>query len=215
MWKNNKRLILLTSFITLLPMLAGLILWNKLPLQMPIHWNAAGEIDGYGTRLFAVVATPLVLLAAQGIFVLMSGRIAKEKKQNSKVMNLVLWIIPALSVFVSTMMYSAALGVDVHVAEWGFVLLGILLMALGNYLPKCTQNRFVGIRTRSTLKSEENWKATHRFGGKVWLASGFGVLLLGVLPFLWAKLAAMAVMFLAVLSPMAYSYVYSKKNPLS
>ena len=44
MWKNHKKLIILTSLLTLLPIAAGLLLWNKLPAQIAIHFAADGTL---------------------------------------------------------------------------------------------------------------------------------------------------------------------------
>ena len=40
--KKYMKTLILTSFLTLLPILVGLILWNRLPEQVPIHWNIQG-----------------------------------------------------------------------------------------------------------------------------------------------------------------------------
>ena len=47
MIKKNFKTLLITSIIILLPIIAGLLLWNQLPEQIPSHWNVNGEIDGY------------------------------------------------------------------------------------------------------------------------------------------------------------------------
>ena len=46
MTKKNKKIILITSMITILPILAGLILWNKLPEQVATHFDANGIPNG-------------------------------------------------------------------------------------------------------------------------------------------------------------------------
>ncbi len=40
-------------------------------------------------------------------------------------------------------------------------------LVLGNYFGNLKPNRFVGIRTPWTLKSDETWRATHRLGGRI------------------------------------------------
>ena len=62
MFKKNLKKIVISSVIILLPMLAGLILWNRLPELLPTHWNAAGEIDGWGSRTMVVFGESLGLL---------------------------------------------------------------------------------------------------------------------------------------------------------
>ena len=46
MTKKNKKIILITSMITILPILAGLILWNKLPEQVATHFDFNGIPNG-------------------------------------------------------------------------------------------------------------------------------------------------------------------------
>ena len=57
--KEHKGKLIFSSLLVLLPLAAGLLLWNRLPEQLPMHWNAAGEIDGWGSRLMVVCAEPL------------------------------------------------------------------------------------------------------------------------------------------------------------
>ena len=64
MTKKNKKLILITSIITILPVFVGLILWNKLPEQIPTHFDASGEPNGYSGRAFAVFGPYLICLFA-------------------------------------------------------------------------------------------------------------------------------------------------------
>lgn len=93
----NKRTLVLTSVVILLPMFLGLALWNKLPEEVPTHFDFSGTPDGYSGRLFAVVGLPLFILACH-LFCAVVTR-ADPKKQNisEKLMNIVLWICPVVS----------------------------------------------------------------------------------------------------------------------
>ena len=55
MIKEHKQLTILTSVLILLPILAGLLLWNSLPAEMPIHFNISGVADNYASKGFAVI----------------------------------------------------------------------------------------------------------------------------------------------------------------
>ena len=59
MIKKNWKTLMITSLVILLPVLAGVILWNQLPEQIPSHWNAVGEVDGWSSKPFAVFGMPL------------------------------------------------------------------------------------------------------------------------------------------------------------
>ena len=123
-----------------------------------------------------------------------------------------LWVIPVLSNVVIGMMYAVSLGMEVSPVGVILVFLGILLAAIGNYLPKCKQNSTLGLRIYWALRSEANWNATHRFAGKVWVAGGLVMLLLAFLPSTvqcWAMLAD--ILMLITLTTL-YSYRYSRRE---
>lgn len=54
----------------------------------------------------------------------------------------------------------------------------MLLIIIGNYMPKARQNYTIGIRLPWTLANEENWNRTHRIAGYLWLISGILVVAL-------------------------------------
>ena len=53
--KQNKKLLIITSLVALLPILAGLLLWDTLPDAIVTHWNFSGEPDGWMGKTGAVV----------------------------------------------------------------------------------------------------------------------------------------------------------------
>ena len=209
MIKKNWKLLLITSVIILLPVLAGLILWNQLPEQMPTHWNASGEVDGWGSKAFSVFGTPGLLLTVQWLCAL--GTAADPKKDNhpEKVLHLVLWIIPALSVLLHAITYAVAMGVAVKIEVIMPVFLGLVFTIIGNYMPKCKQNYTIGIKIPWTLNSEENWNKTHRFAGWLWSACGVVIMLTG---FLGGFIIFFGITLLMVLAPVIYSYILHKKG---
>lgn len=169
MTKKNKKIILITSMITILPILAGLILWNKLPEQVATHFDANGIPNGYSSRAFAVFGPYLICLFAH-LFCAF-GTLADPKKQaiGQKMYALILWICPAVSLFCAAAIYGNTFGVKfMKSSRFVIILLGLLFLLVGNYLPKCRQNYTVGIKVPWTLASEANWDATHRMAGKLW-----------------------------------------------
>ena len=209
MIKKNWKLLLITSIAILLPMLAGLVLWNHLPEQMPTHWNAAGEVDGWSSKPFAVFALPLILLAAQWLCTLGTGADPKKKNHPEKILHLVLWIIPVLSTVLHVITYAAALGKEVRIEVIMPILVGFVLAIVGNYLPKCKQNYTIGIKIPWTLNSEENWNRTHRFAGRIWVVGGLAIILTGFFGGFWIFLP---IVLLMVLVPVIYSYLLYRKG---
>ena len=210
MLKKYRKTLIITTIITLLPMLAGIILWNKLPEQFPIHFNAAGEVDGWSSKTFGVFGPPLILVAFQWLCGLGSLKMdPKAENLEGKVFGLVLWIIPVLSVVLNALVYCTALGMDMNVQIILPLLIGLLLTIIGNWLPKCKQTYTLGIKLPWTLADETNWNRTHRFAGPIWVVCGLVIMLCGLIggAFLWVMVAAFVVMIAA---PTVYSYLLFK-----
>ena len=212
MMKQNKRKLLISSVIILLPMLAGVILWGKLPAKVPTHWGFDGTVDGWGSKPFAVFALPLILLATHWICVFVTSLDPKNKGQSQKVFGLILWICPMVSLFVGVSVYAAALGMALNVGALAMVAMALMFVVIGNYLPKCKQNYTVGIKVPWTLESEENWNATHRFGGKVWVVGGVLMALCAFLPRAILFPVFLALLTAVVFLPILYSYLYYRKH---
>ena len=207
--RKNLKLMLITSLVILLPLLVGLCLWNQLPDQLPFHWNAAGEVDGWAGKPMAVIGAPLLMLALHWLCVLITAADPKNKNHSGKMQRLILWIIPLLSVVIFGMIFSTAGNKDLHVASIAPILIGVLFVILGNYLPKCKQSYTIGIKLPWTLHSEANWNKTHRLAGFLWVLGGFAMMIAGFFGGLWAILPIALGM---TLIPTGYSYLLYRKG---
>lgn len=209
MLKRNKGTLILTSLVTLLPIVIGLLLWNKLPDTIATHWNFSGKADGWSSKPFAIFFLPLLFLGMHWFCFLMTIIDPRNKNANQKAIYIVLWIIPIISLITSTFVYAIALGYPLSMEAFMPFLMGVLFIVLGNYMPKCKQNYTIGVKVPWTLDNEDNWNRTHRFAGRLWVACGIAMVILGfVLPF-WASLS---VILVASVIPVLYSYLYYKKQ---
>ena len=208
--KKYLKTMILTSLLTLLPIVAGLILWNRLPEQMPTHWGMDGQVDGWSGKVFGIFGLPLILLAVHWLCALATFY-ADPKKQNhsDKILHLVLWITPVLSLLLHSFVYAAALGMAVDMNMMMPIFLGLLFTVIGNYLPKCKQNYTIGIKIPWTLDSEENWNKTHRFAGILWVIGGLTVLVLGFFGAVWVYIPIMIAMTIV---PVVYSFLLYRKG---
>ena len=209
MIKKNLKTLIISSVIILLPILAGLILWDQLPEQIPSHWNVDGEVDGWSSKPFAVFGLPLIMLAIQWLCVLGTSADPKKGNHSEKVVQLVLWIVPILAVVMSAVTYAVALGQEVRMEMVMPLLLGFIFAIIGNYLPKCKQNYTIGIKIPWTLNNEENWNKTHRFAGRLWLVCGIAIMLTAFVGGFWVFLPIVLAMTIA---PFAYSYLLHRKG---
>lgn len=211
--RKNRWLMIVTSVVILLPVLGGLLLWDQLPDKVPYHWGVTGEVDGWASKPFAVFGLPPIMLAVQWICILVTGLDPKAKDvTTTKMMGLVLWIIPVLNLFLHVMVWLAAFDREVKMAVIMPLFMGALFVVLGNYLPKCKQSYTMGIKVPWTLNDEANWNATHRLAGKLWVAGGLLVMLCSLLPSVAAFITMLGITLLMCLIPTVYSYRLYKKN---
>ena len=179
---KNKKYWIVTSLVTLLPIILGLLLWDKLPDRLPTHFGIDGAADGWGSKGFAVFGIPAMWL----IFHLITWGVTRLDQQNrghnEKVLNLVGLTFPTMSIAFSVLLYTRALEIELNMSSILFPLLGLLFIAMGNWLPKVKQNSTLGIKIKWTLYNEENWNKTHRFAGFVWVIGGVLFCLMGFVP---------------------------------
>ncbi|MBP3610611.1 MAG: SdpI family protein [Lachnospiraceae bacterium] len=206
---KHKHTILVTSFLVLIPILAGLLLWQRLPEELPIHFNAEGNADNWGSKTFVVFGMPLFLLAMHLLCTFLTLHDPKKQNISDKMFFLTAMIIPVTSLIGAVLTYSGALGLDISVNMVMHLFLGLLFVIIGNYMPKSRQNYTIGIKLPWTLSDSHNWNRTHRFAGILWVFCGL-VLLINAfsniifLPFI--------VILLAVVLPVLYSFLLYRKQ---
>lgn len=207
--KKYKTTIIVTTLITLLPIVFGLIIWKKLPEQIATHWGADGQADGYSGKAFAVFGMPCILAALQLFVSFITLNDPKRRNIHKKPLTLVLWLIPIVSILMNCMTYAVALGMEVDVGIIVSILIGLLFIILGNYMPKLQQNYTVGIRIPWTLNSTENWNRTHRLGGKMFILGGFLLIITGFLGSVIGDFGALAAVIAIALICTGVPAVYS------
>ena len=212
MLKKNKLKVVISSIVTLLPILFGIIMWKDLPDVMTTHWGADGNADGFGPKALVVLGLPSIFLVLHLVCLLFTLFDKKQNEQNPKALGIIFWIIPVTSLFVNGIMYRTAFSKEFDFAFLIPTLVGVMFILIGNYLPKVKQNRTLGIKIFWTLNNEENWNKTHRLSGKVWVVLGLVMLFSNFLPptaMVWVMVGAIAAM---VLIPMAYSYYIYRQH---
>ena len=190
----NKRKALVSSLLILLPGLATLALWDRLP-------GASGA-----AKLSLGLGMSAALLATHWLCLLLTFHTNRNNGQSKKALELVYWLLPCISLFYGAGAAAVALDVKLGWERLVPASLGLLFLIIGNYMPKMKQNPTLGIRVPWTLANEENWNRTHRLGGKVWVTGSLVLLLCCFLPgpaMVTGMLVAIAV--LAVV-PCVYSY---------
>ena len=211
MIKNNKLKLIISSIVILLPMLIGFFGGSILPKELTVHWGIDGEPDGWmGQSVFFIL--PAVLLVIHWVCMIITAVVDKNAEQNKKIMNMTFCIIPVISLTSSGVIFTTALGYTSNMYAIILLIIGISFIIIGNYMPKTTRNRTMGIKIKWALSNDENWNATHRFGGKVMVAAGFLCFLMMPLPSAAFPFAVIPLILLAVIAPIVYSYRFYKRQ---
>ena len=191
-----------------------LLLWNRLPENLPVHWNIKGDADNYAAKyIFALLNTWLYLLF------LIIPKIDPRKKNytifSTTYYKLRLIFTLFFSLFFLLVIYNAVYAmIDFEkIIPVSFLFLFALL---GNYMGTIRSNYFVGIRTPWTLNNDKVWKETHLFEGKVMF---FGGIAGGIISFFinkpYSQYFAFGVIITILLIPVVYSYIYYRKMEAS
>lgn len=194
----------LSVVICLLPIALSAVFYDKMPDMTATHFGIDFEPDGFSPKWMAVFVIPSFMLALNVFTWIIIEADPKGQGINEKMKGIIRWIIPVLSVIVQCgiVMYAVK---GMNIVRFVPLIIGILFIITGNYLPKCRQNFTAGIRLPWTLASEENWNRTHRFAGKLWIVGGF--LMTMYTFFEMSVFVFIGVLMLTVIVPAVYSYL--------
>jgi len=188
--------------------------YSFLPERLPMHWNVRGEVDGWGSKSFAVAFLPSVMVGLLALFLALP------------------WLSPrqfTLDTFRSTYEYIVALvlGLCLYIhaltlwAGWSgrldvsrAIVGGVCLMfaAMGNVLGKVKRNLYVGVRTPWTIASDRVWISTHRLAARMFVAVGLvGLAACLLADGMWTFIVLMVGVGAAAVIPIVYSLVLYKR----
>lgn len=202
----------LEAALLITPLLALATLWNELPPRVPIHWNLRGQIDGWASKPFGMLAMPVTSL---GIIALLHvlprldpklRRSAGAHGRMQSVLGILRLALAAFFVAIFCMQVAAALGHTVAAGRIVPAATLLLLAVIGNYLSNLRPNYFAGIRTPWTLESPATWRATHRLGGYL---TFYGSLLLLLLQFFISESTFSILFVTSIVLYVAWAFWYS------
>lgn len=198
----------------LVPVLTVYFLWDRLPAQIPSHFNAKGVADDFIAKENIYSFTGIITFGLYALMVVIP--FIDPKGQIKKMGNNYFKIRLVLQVFISGILAVITVTTAWEGVDTGSVLLPsvfLLLAIIGNYLQSVKPNYFVGIRTPWTLESEKNWVKTHRFTGRLWMITGGILVILSFIKdlFSWNYVFTTAIIVM-VASPILYSFLYFLKE---
>lgn len=220
----TRKPLLFSLLCTILTIAVSAYAWLNLPVleSYPLHWNAAGEADGFGSRQDVFILLAIFPLVALGITILFAflPRIEPLRgnlEESMKPYGLVWMLCMALILFVATMIamtYTTEQGGQIVSSPRLMVTaLSLFFIGVGNVLGKVRQNFMFGIRTPWTLSSELSWEKTHRIGARLFVATGVVGLITALALPIFAFPVFIASLLLSVTACLVISYREWQRDP--
>lgn len=198
MIRENKIKYLISSIIIVLPFLVSVLIKDSIGNAVEGAWYFSWIM-------------PLVLWGIHtGLLVL--TRFIDPVKQDKKIENIIFFIIPAISFYTGAVFIAIMLGAEVNISFICAILLGVSFIIMGNYLPKAKRNRTFGLKIKWTMTNDDNWVATHRLSGKLFVIAGVIVLFTAFLPAIAMFITLFVILVAIVAIPIVYSYKFYKKQ---
>ena len=200
---------ILHPLLIVLAFVASAIAWPRLPDQVPVHWNLQGEVDRYGSRFEGAILMP-ALMAIIWILLRTLPKVDPKRANYARMESTYEFVITltlAAMLALHLALLGSSLGYPVPIDTIMPLVVGVLLLGMGNVLPRAKPNWWFGVRTPWTLTNERVWVRTHRVAGYALMFAGLVFVAAAFLPAAPVRLVLIALAILAALFPIVYSYV--------
>ncbi len=215
-----KRFYAATALTALLGLILVLAALPFLPDPIPVHYNAAGVVNRWGSKFEMLIFPGLALIFSP--LWLGTCRICRGFGEISERIMLLSGIamFAVFDLMAAYFLYLgfrqvenlAALPLDLHRLLCGASGLG--LIALGNWMPKLKEPGPVGLRTPWSMKNQTVWRKCQRFGGWAMAAAGAAAMAAALLaPGAWCWLWMVLALTAAGVAGAVYSRYAAKTDP--
>ena len=206
---------LLVLLVILLPYLYLAKIYNTLPAIVPTHFGANGQANDYSNKSSLWVG--ISIIAGVSILVYLLLRFLpnidpkKKAKYSAAVFNKIAVAVVLLMCLMNCFVIHSAKTGTFSLGGFFPVIFGIFFAFMGNIMHSIKPNYFAGIRTPWTLESEETWRKTHQFGGKLWFIGGIILAITGfMIPQKIEIYFLIGIILIISVWPIIFSYRYFK-----
>lgn len=170
-----KRLHIIICALLIVAAAAATAAWTAdLPPTVPMHWNSAGTLDGYGPRAMLWLLGPGLMAAMLAVGLCLpwlSPRGFGVDSFEATYSYLIVVLVSMFGFFYAAVLHAILTG-GMGMQRTIYIGVFILLILLGNPMGKVQRNFYIGVKTPWALASERVWHATHRLCGRLMVASG-------------------------------------------
>ena len=194
-----------------IPFIYAAYLYPSLPKIIPTHFNIKGEADGFGSKDSIYLGPSIMGIASLFTYFFLTYIKKIDPKRSEQMEDGLFQKFGFFTVLFLTALSMVILYATSHqgisIEKLLFPMMGLAFAGIGLYMPKLKQNYFAGFKLPWTLENVDNWNATHKIAGKVWLYGGVIQFFAGLV---FSSVASFVVFFIAivvmVLVPTIYSY---------
>lgn len=192
--------------------LAGAFFYPQFPDQIPSHWNARGQADGYMPKFWALFMMPIVSIVFMTLFIAIPklDPLRSNIKKFYPTYKAFIVVFLLFMFYIQTLIISWSLGVTFNMNQALSPAFAALLYFMGVLMARSKRNWFIGIRTPWTLSSTRVWNRTHQRGSQLFKASALIALLGLALPD-YAIILILVPIILSAIYLVAYSYFEYRK----
>lgn len=185
------------------------------PERVAIHWSMSGQPDGTASAVVGLLLVPIITLGLH-LFLMVLPRL-DPGGENYVNFREVYWKVGlAIELYFAashTIVCACALGMAVNMSIAMPLLIGGLLILIGNYLSKIRPNWMIGIRTPWTLSSKRSWNQTHRLGRWLMIIMGAAIACLSLSQHRNAWIAVGTICLLSLVAMVVYSWWVWRSDP--
>lgn len=188
-------------------LLTGRAVYDQLPEPTPRHRNIQGQVDGYWTKIGAVLSIPLIVLAMIVLFRFLPKTDPKKANYEKfgKTWEIIQFVIIGFMAYVHVVSLFMILNPEYSINSFMLFGLGAMFVLMWNYMGKIKHNFFVWIKTPRTIANEDVWNKTHRLSGWLWVIAWL-IFLAQAFILKYIAITFITVMIIVVIVPMIYSY---------
>ena len=170
-----------------LPLVVVLIVLPHLPEKIPAHYGFDNQVDRWGSK-YETLLFPVVSIL-MGYFLFGMAKLAAKKEEHGEnnknvtiiVGILVLILLNALNVYSLYTSFNKVENlsfVSLDIGQLVFGIIGMLMIVIGNLMPKLRMNSMIGLRTHWSMKDEATWKKSQHIGGISFIIGG--IIIIGI-----------------------------------
>lgn len=216
-----KKLYIVLGAVALIGIIVPTVLLNFMPDTVPLHYDFNGNIDRYGSK-YELLIFPAIALIMQVTLALVAYNERKKGERSNEKPILYTAIgaclpFSALGIYVMAKSINNPEPVDANsIMTFTGIGMGVMLIILGNIMPKARMNSYFGLRTSWSMKNERVWQKSQRLGGIALVIGGtVMIILMAFIKGPWSILVLTAVITAVLSVSIVGSYRYYKQDSVS